>query len=249
MFSKKEVKIFFLIVGIIFLFFSILIIIELNKSKNNEAIGSGNSESQYHYQTAIDYYNDKNWGLAKINFERISTEDENYIKAQELLKECYLHLDSIYFGKGLDAYNNKKWVEARENFGLVSSNFKNFLSVEKYLTDSKKKAEEYEQQQITKSQELQKAEEQKFLNSKAGKIWQFCQKKNAVVTKSDCIKASENQIWIGMNIWLLVARRGNPSSVNPSNYGSGTQYQYCWWDYTPSCFYDENNDWLIEAYN
>ncbi|MFA6486041.1 MAG: hypothetical protein WCT40_01580 [Candidatus Magasanikbacteria bacterium] len=66
---------------------------------------------------------------------------------------------------------------------------------------------------------------------------------------TDCTKVATGKIWIGMSLDMLKAERGLPNSANPSNYGSGTQYQWCWHNYTPSCFYDHNNDGLIDSYN
>ncbi|HEX2786966.1 MAG TPA: hypothetical protein VHP32_03610 [Ignavibacteria bacterium] len=216
----------------------------LNTNKKTGGISSTNPKEDF--MKGSNYVNEKNWGLAKVNLERIPSSDENYSKAQELLKECYKHLDSLNFVKGMEAYNQKKWIEAEENFKNISKHYPVDSNI---LIKIKKEILLYNEKQEKLRAENERKEEQKFLNSKAGKIWKFCQKKNAVVTKEDCIKASEDRIWIGMNIWLLVARRGNPSSVNPSNYGYGTKYQYCWWDYTPSCFYDDDEDRLVDAYN
>jgi hypothetical protein len=66
---------------------------------------------------------------------------------------------------------------------------------------------------------------------------------------ADCTKVAAGKIWIGMSLDMLKAERGLPNSANPSNYGSGTQYQWCWHNYTPSCFYDNNDDGLIDSYN
>ena len=52
-----------------------------------------------------------------------------------------------------------------------------------------------------------------------------------------------------MNIWLVVGKRGNPSSVNTSNYGNGVEKQYCWFNWDPMCFYDNDGDNLVDAYN
>ncbi|MEA2701994.1 MAG: hypothetical protein QOE22_703 [Candidatus Parcubacteria bacterium] len=65
----------------------------------------------------------------------------------------------------------------------------------------------------------------------------------------ECVKVAGKKIWIGMDYDMLVYQYGKPDSINPSNYGGGTRYQYCWHDYSPSCFYDENGDNKIDAYN
>ncbi len=68
-------------------------------------------------------------------------------------------------------------------------------------------------------------------------------------TKDDCTKLANRKIWIGMKYEMLVYLFGKPDHTNVSNYGRGDEYQYCWNDYTPSCFYDNNNDGIIESYN
>lgn len=90
----------------------------------------------------------------------------------------------------------------------------------------------------------QKIEEEKFLKTKAGKIY----KKHPEWSKEDCIKIAEHQIWIGMHYDMLVYMRGRPNNVNTSNYGDGPHYQACWHDYDPSCFYFDESQ-IITSYN
>ena len=65
----------------------------------------------------------------------------------------------------------------------------------------------------------------------------------------DCSSLSQNKIWIGMDIQMLIFLRGRDFNRNISNYGNGNQYQYCWSDYDISCFYDNNDDGKIDSYN
>ena len=88
-------------------------------------------------------------------------------------------------------------------------------------------------------------DEKKFLKSKAGRIW----KKHPEWSKEDCELLASNKIWIGMAYSMLKYKRGLPDHANPSNYGNGTQWQWCWNDYTPSCFYDHDDDGKIDSYN
>jgi hypothetical protein len=81
--------------------------------------------------------------------------------------------------------------------------------------------------------------------TKAGRI----QLKHPAWSREDCEKIANRMIWIGMSLDMLKYERGLPNHANPSNYGNGTQWQWCWDDYSPSCFYDENNDLLIDSYN
>lgn len=104
--------------------------------------------------------------------------------------------------------------------------------------DAQKKADEQR-----KAKEL--AEQKAWDQSKAGQI---CIK-HPEWTKDDCINLADNKIWIGMSYEMLVFKRGKPSSANPSNYGGGIKWQWCWTYYTPLCFYDDNNDGIVDSYN
>lgn len=104
--------------------------------------------------------------------------------------------------------------------------------------EAQKKAE---QERIAKEQAEQKAWE----SSKAGKL---C-KKYPDWSKDDCKNLADKKIWVGMSYAMLKEVRGLPSSANPSNYGSGTDWQWCWYNHTPSCFYDHNEDGLVDSYN
>lgn len=86
--------------------------------------------------------------------------------------------------------------------------------------------------------------QEKFKNSKAGKI----QKKHPEWTEEECENLSNNNIWIGMKYEMVVYLRGKPNHINTSNYGSGSEYQACWEDYNPSCFYF-GEDHIINSYN
>jgi hypothetical protein len=90
-----------------------------------------------------------------------------------------------------------------------------------------------------------KAEQAAFDASKAGRL---C-KQHTDWTKEECEAVADNKIWIGMTLDMLKAERGLPTSANPSNYGSGTHWQWCWYDHTPSCFYDDNEDGIIDSFN
>ena len=95
------------------------------------------------------------------------------------------------------------------------------------------------------AEEAAQAEQAAFEKTLAGKI---C-KSHPTWAKDDCTHLADRKIWIGMSYDMLVYERGKPDSTNPSNYGTGTQYQWCWHDYTPSCFYYDNDDGIINSYN
>lgn len=88
-------------------------------------------------------------------------------------------------------------------------------------------------------------EEKKFLKTKAGKIY----KKHPEWTKQECIDVAKGNIWIGMKYSMLVYMWGKPDRANPSNYGNGNRWQWCWDGYNPGCFYDNNDDGIIDSYN
>jgi len=98
---------------------------------------------------------------------------------------------------------------------------------------------------ILKRDSIKKAEEQKeFEKTPAGRI----QKKHPEWSKEDCQLIADRKIWIGMDIHMLVHYRGLPNSKHVSNYGDGSQYQYCWDNYEISCFYTKE-DQIVYAYN
>ena len=83
-----------------------------------------------------------------------------------------------------------------------------------------------------------------FSKSKGGKIWKHHQD----WPKEDCIKLANREYWIGMLYEELVYLRGVPETVNISDYGNGSEYQWCWLDRSPSCFYGNSNK-VITAFN
>lgn len=99
---------------------------------------------------------------------------------------------------------------------------------------------------LTEEQTKKKLEEEKIWEqSKAGRL---C-KEHTGWTKEECQNLADNKIWIGMTYDMLVALRGKPNSANPSNYGYGMRWQWCWHYHTPSCFYDDNDDGIVDSYN
>ena len=63
-----------------------------------------------------------------------------------------------------------------------------------------------------------------------------------------CYKIATKKVWIGMTLTMLEIERGDPNHTNVSNYGDENEYQWCWDNYTPSCFYGKSNR-VITAYN
>ncbi|MDI9319937.1 MAG: hypothetical protein QM530_05610 [Phycisphaerales bacterium] len=93
-------------------------------------------------------------------------------------------------------------------------------------------------------QEKVAAEYQNLDKTKAGRI----RKKHPEWSMEDCERIAKNKIWIGMHIKMVAYIRGNPDSANPSDYGYGREWQWCWNDYSPSCFYG-SDDGIVRAYN
>lgn len=135
------------------------------------------------------------------------------------------------------------------------------ITINRTLTDDEKvaieqqKAAEIAKQQAIADQAKKDAEEQRKKRLAEQKAWestkagQLC-KKHPDWTKSDCTNVADKKYWIGMSYDMLVASYGGkPNHANPSNYGGGTQWQWCWSNYTPSCFYDNNGDGLVDSFN
>jgi len=79
----------------------------------------------------------------------------------------------------------------------------------------------------------------------------FQERKKRIISKYGEIAGNrilKHEIWIGMSLEMLKEEKGLPTHVNVSNYGSGNEYQWCWDDYTPSCFYGKS-DCIITSYN
>jgi hypothetical protein len=102
-----------------------------------------------------------------------------------------------------------------------------------------------EVERMKRIEEEDRRELKEFYKTKAGRIY----RKHPEWSLDDCRRLADNSVWIGMSLEMLKYKRGLPNNANPSNYGNGVQWQWCWSDYTPSCFYDNNNDGLIDSYN
>lgn len=165
---------------------------------------------------------------APINLKAI----ENYNKQQsDNLKGCLIIFALIIFGSII--------------FGAINAGSSDIENQTTSIDTINTTIDSIEQNKIT--EELRKAEEveeAKFLKTKAGKIY----KKHPEWTKEDCINLSKKQIWVGMSYDMLIYLRGKPNTVNTSNYGNGNEYQCCWDDYNPSCFYMKD-DKIITSYN
>lgn len=163
----------------------------------------------------------------KINNEKIKTDNGNFAYPVNLA-----------VGKNEIKINAKTWYEGRVN-----------LTVTRELTEAEKEAinqaEAKAEAERIKVEARARAEQAAWEASPAGQI---CSQHTSW-TKDDCTKLANRRVWVGMNYDMLIYLRGKPNHINVSNYGRGNEYQYCWDDRTPSCFYDNNSDDIIDAYN
>lgn len=153
--------------------------------------------------------------------------------------------------------NNILPLAAKHGFGSENVSLtihRIFTEEEKVGIENKGKDDEAKraatEEQAKKDRDTQKAERladaKAWESSKAG---QLC-KKHPDWTKEDCNNVADGRYWIGMSYdMLVVSYGGKPNRANPSNYGGGTRWQWCWNSYTPSCFYDDNGDGMVDSYN
>jgi len=189
----------------------------------------------------------------------ISPEDKSSIQAESILIEgkvspsnseltinnMMVELESGYFNYNLNLNdkieNNSITLKARAN----GKDTNKTLTVTRIFTDEEKKKIEDEKIKVKQERELRaKAELEAYYKTPGGKI---C-KNHPNWEREDCEKIADGKIWIGMDLDMLKYKRGLPNDVNPSDYGSGIRYQWCWDDYTPSCFYG-GADGIITSYN
>jgi len=120
------------------------------------------------------------------------------------------------------------------------------LTVKRIFTDEEKvRVEANKLKEEQESLAKEKAELEAYYKTPAGKI---C-KKHTTWTRDACEKIANKEIWIGMRYEMINEMWGLPNHANESNYGTGTEWQLCWDNHTPSCFYDKDNDSLVDMYN
>jgi len=189
--------------------------------------------------------------IALILFSLIScqTEKEKQLNKESTAKfeNSVLKIKKSLYDVNVDsfriAFNKQKSENSELGFAFANR-------FEKYANQLLQKRDEsdYEASQlqaIFRESDIKHREEQRkqWENSKYGKL----QKKHPIWTDEECMKVINKKVWIGMSIEMLKYQRGNPDSSNPSNYGNGTEWQWCWTDFSPSCFYGK--DGIITAFN
>jgi hypothetical protein len=190
-----------------------------------------------------------------------STYISNYEKdkrfKEEFLKNEIKNSKSIEYAKlqlsklSLNELNNIERLsyfgdnKLNQNFRILLYKYRNEFIKKLRIEDSLINVKKIEQLEIIKKNRLKDLEEErKWYLTKAGRL----QKKHPNWSREDCKSVVKGYIWIGMDYDMVTYQRGLPNHVNTSNYGSGNEYQACWDDYNPSCFYfGENN--IITGYN
>jgi hypothetical protein len=74
------------------------------------------------------------------------------------------------------------------------------------------------------------------------------QKSHPSWSKEDCIRLARGDSWKGMHFDMLVYQRNQPDFKKLIKTGKGKATQWCWKKWTPSCFYDFNNDGLVDLF-
>lgn len=192
------------------------------------------------------------------NFPNNKIIDTSYFVLRGQVDDPSINID-VALGKLL-SYSNGKFeilIERKsDEEGMLDINLIKGSAIrniqEKYTIKLNRATKAYlarlKMQELKKQKEEEQAEfnrQVKVFGKKAGKI----KARHPNWSWEDCSNVAESKIWIGMDIEMLIYIRGRDFSRNVSNYGDGNQYQYCWMDYTPSCFYDNDGDGKIESYN
>jgi hypothetical protein len=190
------------------------------------------------------------------NFSTLNNEAEIIGSVDPIKSSIQIGMESIPVQNGTFTY--KPTLKSGANvFTFIAKNgfgeSRKTINITRRLTEEE--VEDLEAQQLIDETARKEAEEKALLekqkeenawkSSKAGKICTA----HPEWGKEACEDLADNRVWVGMTYDMLVYERGNPNSINPSNYGNGTQYQYCWNYHTPRCFYDHNDDDILDAYN
>lgn len=178
--------------------------------------------------------------IVKINYKNIPVNDGEFQYERTLnSRDNHLYIEII---------NGKSLTNQSFKF-IVKFSLKDLIAEKKDSISSaieKAKLEKEESLLIAKQKEIERKQKKNWENSKAGRL----QRKHPDWTESDCERVAKGSFWIGMTFEMLKASVGrNPNRSNPSNYGNGIQWQYCFDNLTPSCFYDNDNNGTIDSYN
>jgi len=178
--------------------------------------------------------------------------------------DALIQLYDIEFQKFVEEFESEQYAESLERINtliLIIDNLDDLLKkievAEEESPEWIAESREINEQRRVSTEELL-ATNQELLDSldsiadlereKEERIQYLCEKYSDW-TRQDCEDIANRLIWVGMSYEMLLELRGEPDHANPSNYGYGTEWQWCWDDYSPSCFYDQDDDGLSDAYN
>lgn len=236
---KNNKKDYIFIAGIIAFALIIMAIVSYKNKSEQEALNSAE----------IKFY----------NFPSNKLIDTNYFILSGKIDDPSINLN-VALGK-LISYSNgnfKILIERKSEDveGLLDINLSKGNAIrnvqKKYTVKFNKATREYLAKLKIQELKKQKDEERAEFNRKVKEFGKRAGKIKTTHPKwswEDCSNVADNKIWIGMDVEMLIYIRGRDFSRNVSNYGNGDSYQYCWMDYTPSCFYDNDGDGKIESYN
>lgn len=144
--------------------------------------------------------------------------------------------DDGIFNTAVELPTTKTTINIQASNGVKTA--KTSVTIERQQTE----------EELAKAEAIREKEEAEQKAWEATEAGQICLR-HSTWSKEDCQSIADDEYWIGMSIGMLKELRGTPNSASPSNYGNGMEWQWCWWDKTPNCFYDRDNDGLIDSYN
>ncbi|MEO7176115.1 MAG: hypothetical protein ABIV51_09475 [Saprospiraceae bacterium] len=181
--------------------------------------------------------------FASCTSELQKQNEADQLQADSLTTAAMEKMDGPYYVANIDSmkkiYLPDSEIKTKLSYAIALNHYSIDLNSKRDSIATKVEAEANakEQKQIAE-------EKANWLKSKAGKI----QSHHQDWSRESCQNLAHRQYWIGMTIDMLIYLRGRPNHINPSDYGSGIHYQWCWDDYHPSCFYGES-DGIIKSYN
>jgi uncharacterized membrane protein YvbJ len=183
----------------------------------------------------------------------------NPVQSSLLINDTPVALDNqgsfTYQAQLPDEGNNTITITAANGGKQVSDN----LTVSRIFTDAEKAAKAKAAADAEAAQQAEAAANAKAAQDAAAKAaadqaayektpaGRLCTK-HPDWMQDECQNVADNKIWIGMLYDMVTTERGLPNHINTSNYGNGNEYQACWYDITPSCFYFKSDD-IITSYN
>jgi hypothetical protein len=239
---KLKLKLAFCLIAAIVLILPTVIYAQINKTPTIEIIQPNVDDVVQGTQTMIEGKVNPAESTVSINSINVQVEKDGYFSYD-------FNLPSPYNSVGIIAKHKKGTRTLSFLISRAPTEAEKAEQAKAQAEAEKKKKEQAEADKKAAAEQAAKdaAEQKAWDNSKAGKICKANKDKNW--SKEECQRVANRKIWVGMTYDMLVYEMGKPNSANPSNYGSGTSWQWCWYDISPSCFYDNNDDSIIDSYN